>query len=210
MIYTADDYIEKYIDTLGYIISRAYLEKYSPLYIESIISHSHMIEELEKSNVTTIAFSSSEKIYHDLFPQFENDDYKYNPYDAFGWLAYIYIHLFLKYQITFELLFIILPIEKGLSIYKLYHEMDIRQTYDLFEELVSYSYLDVIMKKKKMSVKELSLESGVSSSTINSLRYGKRDISKLESAKSYKLSRALNIKMTSLLRSLELKMDEEF
>lgn len=208
MIYLSDDYLNKYIDTFGYIFARSIKEGYSFSYIEKSISYSSMVEELERSNITTIAFSSSEKIYHDLLPLYSNNDFAYSPYDEFGWLGYIYVHLFLHFQITFELLFIILPIEKALSLYKIYHEMDISQTYAFFKESVKYSYLDNIMKAKKISINELSNASGISKSTINFLKYGKRDISKLETQKLFKISKALNVKMATLLNNLELEVSK--
>lgn len=206
MIYLSDDYLTKYIDTFGYVISRSIEENYSLQYIENMISHSRFIEEIEQSNITTIAFSSSEKIYHDVFPLRDNPGYFYDPYNQYGWISNIYIHLFLHYQITFELMFMIFPIQKMLELYKLYHEMDLKQIYSLFEETVQYSYLDNILKYKHISVSELSDKSGISFGTINALRYNKRDISKLESQKLFKISKALNIKMTSLLTSLELDL----
>lgn len=205
MIYLSDDYLNKYIDVLGYIFARSIDEQYSFSYIEKVIAYSSLADELEKSNITTIAFSSSEKIYYDLFPLHDNSGFFYNPYDQYGWIGNIYIHLFLKYEITFELLFIILPIEKALSLYKLYHEMDYSQIYSLFDELIGHSYLDALLRKRNISSQELSERSGVSFSTINALRYQKRDISKLENRLLFKLAKGLNVKLTSLLTSLELE-----
>ena len=42
MIYLSDDYIEKYIDTLSYLINRAVEEGYSFDYIEKHIAYSKM------------------------------------------------------------------------------------------------------------------------------------------------------------------------
>ena len=205
MIYLSDDYLNKYIDVFGYIFARGIEEEYSLPYIEKVVAYSSFVDELEKSNITTIAFSSSEKIYHDLFPLHDNSGFIYNPYDQFGWMGNVYIHLFLKYEITFELLFIILPLKKALSLYKLYHEMDYSQIYSLFDELMGHSYLDAILKNKNISSMELSRRSGVSFPTINALRYKQRDISKLEAKLLFKLAKSLNVKITTLLPSLDLE-----
>ncbi len=208
MIYLSDDYLYKYIDTLGYIFSRSIFERYSLEHIEYVISHSRMVDELENSNVTTIAFSSAKLIYFELFPLHENGGYQNNPYDEYGWISFAYIHLFLKYQITFEMLFTIIPIKDCLSLYKIYHEMDITHLYKAFEKRVKYSYLDNLIKKRKMSSKELSYKSGLSYATIRALRYSRRDINKIELNNALKLSNALNIKLTSLLTSLSLKFHD--
>lgn len=204
MIYLSDDYVMKYQDTLSYILERAYLEKYSSNYIEKIISSSSPFLEFEKSNITLIAFSSAEKIYHELFPLKDNPGFAPDYYGIFGWAGTSYIKLFFDLNITFETLFIIFPIEKMIDSYHLYHEMDYLQLLRYVKSLISYSYLDVIMKKRNISSNELSTITNISLSTINGLRYNNRDINKLEASKLLTLSSALNVRMESLLTDIQL------
>ena len=173
MIYLSDDYLTKYTSVLNYLISRANNEKYSFPYIERVIAYSEMIREFENSNVTIIAFSSVEKIYRDLFPLKDNSGFVPNLYDEYGWASEMYIHLFLDLQITFEALFIILPIQEILNMYSLYHEMSYSQTLNHVKELIQYSILDNVMKNRGVSNKFLADNTGISISTINALRYGK-------------------------------------
>ena len=209
MIYLSEDYFYKYVDTLGYIFSRAFKEKYSPLHIERAISYSQIAEELERSNITTIAFTSAEKIYQDIFPQYDNNDFIYDSYDKFGWLGYIYIQIFLKYQITFELIFMILPIETTLSMYPLYHEMNYTQMLDFFFSKIEMTYFNSILKYKNISSHQLSSDTNIPESTIAALRYKYRDILKLESGKLYQIAKVLDIKMTTLIPNLELETDKK-
>lgn len=203
MIYLSDDYIEKYSNTLSYLIGRSANEGYSFDYIQRKISYSEAISEFEKSNVTIIAFSSMEKIYSDVFTDY-NNDYQYNPYDIFGWVGYAYIHLFLNLEITFEALFFLIPIQEMLNMYKLYHEMDITHLEEYAKEVMKYSLLDVIMKRKKTSNNDLSKKTNIPVSTINSLRYGNRDITKLEAKKILSIAYALNVKIETLLTNIDL------
>ena len=208
MIYLSDDYLMKYIDTIGQLFGRAIKEGYSYLHIERRIAYSQFVDELEKSNVTSISFVTADELYKDLFPDSPNNEkYIYNPYDVFGWLGFIYIHLFFKYQITFELIFIVLPIEKAMSLYKLYHDRDITNLYEAFEESVRYYYLNEIIRYRDRSTKQLSEMTGVSFSTIQALRYKKRDINKTEIKTLLKLSNALNVKITSLIENLNLTIN---
>jgi len=204
MIYLSDDYVTKYGDVISYLLSRSYKEDYSFDAIQKSISYSTMINELEKSNVTIIAFSSMEKIYSDIFPKHDNE-YIFSEYDAFGWSGYIYMHLFLTMQITFEALFYVIPFERMLSLYKLYHEMSLTQIDNYFHETLKYSILDIVMKAKKISNSELAERTQLSVSTINALRYNKRDIAKLEANKLLLLANALNVKMETLLPSIHLE-----
>ncbi len=205
MIYLSDDYVTKYGDVISYLLSRSYNEDYSFDYIQRSISYSTMINELEKSNVTIIAFSSMEKIYSDIFPKHDNA-FIFNEYDAFGWSGYIYMHLFLTMQITFEALFYVIPFEQMLSLYNLYHEMSTTQMDDYFHETLKYSILDIIMKANKISNVDLAKKTNLSVGTINALRYNKRDIAKLEANKLLLLANALNVKMETLLPSIHLEL----
>ena len=203
MIYLSDDYIEKYSNTLSYLIGRSANEGYSFDYIQRKISYSEAINEFEKSNVTIIAFSSMEKIYSEIFTDY-NNEYQYNPYDVFGWVGYAYVHLFLNLEITFEALFFLIPIQEILNMYKLYHEMDITHLEEYAKEVMKHSLLDVIMKRKKTSNNNLSKKTNIPVSTINSLRYGNRDITKLEAKKILSIAYSLNVKIETLLTNIDL------
>lgn len=204
MIYLSDDYVDKYKEVFCYLLERAVDEEYSFSYIEYTISHSRMVNEFEESNVTLIAFSSLEKIYQEIFPFKENNNFKHNIYGKFGWISDAYINLFLNLNITFETMFIIFPLEEMLSLYKIYHEMSFSKLIDLKNEKVPYTYLDNIMKYRNISTNELATKSGIPFSTINALRYGKRDIRKLESNKLLVISKNLSVKMESLLPDIYL------
>lgn len=203
MIYLADDYISRYCEVLSYLIGKSAEKKYSLNFIERTIAYSTMISELERSNVTTIAFSSYENIYQDIFKDTKKE-YDLDIYGIFGWVGYVYMHLFLSMEITFEALFYLIPIHDMLNQYHLYHEMDYKQILDYANGQIKFSLLNVIMKNKKLSNKDLSNKSGLSIATINALRYGKRDISKLAGDKLLLLSRALNVKMETLLPHIHL------
>ena len=155
MIYLSDDYVCKYSDTLSYLIGRSCREGYSFDFIERNISYSLMISELEKSNITLIAFSSMEKNYNDVFHIYRNE-YDFNAYDIYGWIGNTYMHLFLSMKITFEALFYVIPLREMLDLYKLYHEMDFNQILYYAKELIKHSLLDIVMKRKKISNKDLS------------------------------------------------------
>lgn len=204
MIYLSDDYVTKYSDAISYLLSRSYSEGYSFDFIQKSISYSKMVFELEKSNVTTIAFSSMEKIYSEIFPVHANE-YNFDEYGPFGWVGSMYVHLFLKKQLTFEALFYVIPVEQMLRLYHLYHEMSITGIDDYFDDILKYSILDIVMKNQKISSADLSKKTGMSLPTINALRYGKRSVNKLESEKLLLLAQTLNIKMETLLTSIHLQ-----
>ena len=206
MIYLADDYVQKYENVLTYILGRSITKGYSFSYIEKNISYSATFSEFEQSNVTQIAFSSNEKIYSELFDD-ENNNYEESPYDIYGWLGYVYIHLFLKFRITFEMLFIALPIETAIAMYPVYHEMDISQMDDYLSTELFPSSLSCIMKRRNVTMQELASKTNVPFSTIRSLKLGYRDIDKFEVYKTVLIASSLNVKLESLLKEIPLVMD---
>lgn len=207
MIFTAYDYIDKYIEVLNYLVARSISEQYSFDHIEKTIARSLPFTRFEKSDVTTIAFSSPKEIYSELFPNIKGD-FVINPNDIYGWIAFAYINIFLKKQVTFETIFAALPIENMLLYYGPYHEMDISQLLELFDEKVGKSHLDLFMKKSDMSCVELAKQTNIPLPTIKALRYGHRDIAKMELYRTILISSALHIKVESLLDKIPLDLQQ--
>lgn len=206
MIYTADDYIEKYQNTLSRLLCRAIGLKRSFSYVENKIAYSNVFSEFEKSNITLIAFSDSEQIYNSIF-SYDDEDLFMEDDTVFSWLGFIYIHLFLKFKTTFEMLFFALPIQKALQMFHLYHEMDLSQIEEYFINATKPTHLSCIMKAKKISTKQLSEKTGISFATIRSLKTGYRAIDKLEASKLISLAFALNVKSETLLSSIPLDIE---
>lgn len=204
MIYTSYDYISKYSDTLAEIIALAKLDKYSFEYIESILSSSKMINEFEYSDITLIAFTSSSRLYRSLFPDAKASINDIALFDSSYWIGETYIRIFLKYKLTFEAIFTYLPLEIMERQYALYHEMDEGQFDEYFESLLKENILSKIMSKKSITSVLLAKKTGISLSTIRSLKEGKRDIHKISADKLEKIATALNIKLRTLLYPITL------
>ena len=207
MIYTTYDYLSKYSDTLSEIIALAKLDNYSFKHIENVIAHSQMINELEYSNITMIAFSSSSMLYRSLFPNGKANINDIPLFDSNYWIGEMYIHIFLKYKLTFESIFAFIPLEIMNQQYELYHEMDISQFDEYFESLLKEGPLSKFMQINKISSTKLSEKTGISLSTIRSIKEGKRNINKMQSAQLEKISVALNVKLRSLLNPISLDLD---
>lgn len=206
MIYTSYDYLNKYSDTLGEIIALAMLDKFSFEHIQSVITNSKMINDFEYSDITEIAFSSSSLLYERLFPNGKSHASDIPLFDPAYWIGETYIRIFLKYKLTFETIFTYLPLEEMLKQYNLYHEIDSSQFDEYFESLLKENVLSKYLKIKKMTATELSNKTKISVSTIRSLKEGKRDLNKLQSALLEKIAVALKIKTRSLLNPISLEI----
>ena len=197
MIYTSYDYLNKYQSALGYIIGRAVTNKYATPHIEKMIAYSIAFSDFEKSNVTTLAFTSKEKIYESIFGT-NDKEVEVSDNGLFGWIGYAYINMFFKHKVTFELLFMVFPIREMIEKYSFLHEMNISQVVNIFKLRVKYTYLDLIMDKKNVSSAALSKGTGISESSINALRYGIRDINKTQFEFVKLMANYLNVKIESL------------
>lgn len=209
MIYTMYDYLSKYSDTLSEIIALAEIDNYSFDYIEKNIAYSIPFSNFENSNITDIAFTSSSKLYKLMFP---NGKATLNDISIFGqayWIGETYIRLFLKYRLSFEALFAYLPLKVIHSQFDLYHEMDASQFDKYFESLLKENPLSIFLKKKKMNSVDLANKTNISISTIRSLKEGKRDLNKLQASYLEKIATSLGIKMKSLIRPLNLEIEEQ-
>lgn len=82
--------------------------------------------------------------------------------------------------------------------------MDYSQVKYFIKGNIPYSILDVIMKRVGMTTHYLSEVTGISFSTLNALRYGKRNINKVEASILLKIANALSVKMESLLTDINL------
>lgn len=206
MIYTADDYIEKYQSALERLLSKTIGLHFSFSFIERKIAYSDVFSEFEKSNVTLIAFNDNERIYDAIFGNSDNDLLMED--DAiYSWLSFVYIHLFLKFKVTFEMLFMALPLKKALNMFHLYHEMDITQVDKVFDDAIIPSSLSCVMDSKKITVRQLSEKTRIPFATIRSLKYGYRSIDKLEASKLISIAFALNVKTETLLTSIPLDIE---
>ena len=111
MIFTVYDYFSKYSDTISEIISMAEIDGYTFDFIEKVLLKSSMIKEFEQSNITIIAFTSSMKLYRDLFPNSEATTREIKLFSSHYWIGEMYVSLFLEYKVNFETLFLYFPIK---------------------------------------------------------------------------------------------------
>lgn len=207
MIYSSYDYLSKYYDTLGEIIALARLDKYSNDFIEKTIASSKMISELENSNITLIAFSSSSLLYRSIFPEGKSLIDDIAMFDMNYWMGEMYMSVFLKYKLTFEAIFTIIPLEVMQYQYVLYHEMDISSFFEYFESLLKEENLfSRFLKKKKVSAVKLSKMTGISLSTIRSIKENKRDIKKMRVGLIENIAIHLDINIRSLLCPITLEI----
>ena len=208
MIFLSPDYVSKYSDVLGEILALARMDNYSSSFIEGSISHSYIFKNFEYSDVTDIAFKSTMAIYREIFKNskaFDKDIILFSPY---YWIGEVYIHLFLKYRLTFETLFAYFPLEVMEEKFVPFHEMGMNQFDEYAENVLKEKPLSLWLRKRNVFSTTLSRETGIPLITINYLKSGQRKIENLKAQYLEKIASYLKVDSRSLLETITLKIYE--
>ena len=91
-----------------------------------------------------------------------------------------YIHLFLKYRLTFETLFAYFPLEVMEEKFVPFHEMGMNQFDEYAENVLKEKPLSLWLRKRNVFSTTLSRETGIPLITINYLKSGQRKIENLK------------------------------
>lgn len=199
MKYTNKDR-EKYIDYVAQLFKLAVSSRIHFEAITTALERSSFIRELEDGEYSRIyeqtSYDSFYEIFH-LLNMSEDSPFIYN--DAY-WCGYVYMNIFYEFSKSFSYIFLYLPLEELMSLYSVYHEMDISQIYDYFrKQIEGESILSKLLKKKKISAVSLAEKTGISENTINYYKKSNKNIYKASFQNVYKIAKALDVPETLFL-----------
>lgn len=187
------------VDTLGEILSIAHHHKCATSAIESRIAHSTYFIAVEQNVDSPALYISPSRLINSIFYDIKVDG-KIELFNQTLWAAELYIRIQDKTHLTFEAIFLYLPLEKAYQMYQIFHEMDFSQAIKYFISLTKKnSILSMAMHKNKVDGYELAKYADLSYPTISALRQQKRDINKVQAKSLYKISRYLHLRIESLL-----------
>ena len=128
---------------------------------------SDLIKQIENNDYSKVYDESIYDLFEEIFDlPYKDDDPFFNFNDAY-WCGYVYTSIFYKYQKPFSYIFSVLPLKNLMDKYAVYHEMDISQIFELFEELETKETVFArLLKEKKLSMAFLSKETGISINTL--------------------------------------------
>ncbi len=192
-------YIFEYTDLLARILSIGYLKQYTTSSIERCISYSSYFQQIEKDNHSFAPLTTDISLVKSVFPDL-NDDFRKMPiYVQCLWAAEAYLRIQGQTQLTFECIFLYLPIKNIYEYFPVYHEMGFTRIVERFNELYSIqSALSIIIDKYGYSLEDISKKTGISYNTLYSLKSRRRDISKINVETALKLSTFLHIRMETI------------
>ena len=185
---------------LSVVLSFGHEYKFYSKVIEKRVGKSAYFIAAETNSDDLILYSNSKKILESIFYDVDVSKYQYNLYAGCVWLSELYVQIQRKTNMTFEAIFLYLPINDGFYIYPTYHEMDISQGIDFFLERVNkHSVLYSLMKRRNVSIDELAKASGLSYQMISSLRTRRKDIGKVAGRNLLKIAPYLGARPETLL-----------
>lgn len=192
-------YVFEYAELFGRILSIGYLKEYTTASIERSVSYSSYFQQIEKDNYAFAPLETSSSLVRTVFPDLKDDFTKMPLYNECLWTAEAYMRIQGKTRLTFECIFLYIPIKKMYSYFHIYHEMDFSHIIKRFEELYSeQSALSIIVDKYGYSLEDISQQTGISYNTLYSLKSRRRDIRKINIETASKLSIFLHMRMETI------------
>lgn len=160
--------VEQLKEIISDIFQYGFDKKYHLKVIEERLIRSNLIINLEKNDDSLLDKMTFDQIICDIYSLSTEETINTCYSDLSYWLSSIYIDLFFQYKKSFSYLFLYLPLEDAIKKYDLYHEMDITQLLNLFDQnQKQQTILSKVLKEKEISTKQLSVLSGISIHTLN-------------------------------------------
>ena len=192
---------DEIINTLAIVLSIGHAYKYSEEAIMKRIAYSLYFSCIEKNKDDPILYVDEQSLISSIYYDANIASYDSILYNQSLWLSELYVRIQRQTNMTFEGIFLYLPLSKGYRMFPLYHEMDFSQGVDYFLSLLhNQSILSLIMKKKALSIDEVAKASGLSYVMISSLKQRKKDISKVAASNLLAMASYLGVKTETLIK----------
>ena len=161
--------LNKFNDLVGRLFFYGFSNHFSNIYIQESVSMSFIFKDyLDKGDDFFIDNYLDIDIFQKTYNVFKVDENAINQTNTLSmWLSEAYLRLYFRYHKAMSFIFLYIPLEKMIQLFDIYHEMDWRQLYHYSEEKISKaSLLSLLLKERKMNVKELSVLTDIKYQTL--------------------------------------------
>ena len=190
-----EEHLYNYIDIVERVLAYIYVRKIFLRYAEHQISYSPFFQGLEKDDGVNNIYQIGEEIVIDMFPKMSHDFSDIGTYVQSLWAAEVLLRLQIYSHLTFEAIFIYMPLDLIYQCFFVYHEMDFTHMEKRFdEERAKTSVLGFLLKRRKIKMSELSKKLSISYQTLVSLKNRRLDIKKTSFDTIYKLATYFNVR----------------
>lgn len=194
------NYLNEYSSLLERILSVAANKQYSNRMVEREIAYSSFFQNIEREKDGHASIIDDVSLVNQIFNDSTLDLDAIPFYNECAWAAESYIRIQEETRLTFEAIFLYIPIEKMYGYFPIFHEMDFSQIVDEFKRLFSLrSTLDLLAERFNFSLKHISKETGISYDTLFSYKQRRRDIKKMNADSAYVLASTLRARIETLL-----------
>ena len=189
---------------LSKIIFYGFSNCYSELAIEEKIISNSFINNLENGDSSFLINYTDEQIIGSIFNRIINLDSSLISTNTLSlWLGDIYTELFFHFNKSFSFIFLYLPIKKGIDLFPIYHEMDINQVFSYFEKIIKkHNILSLLLKKKSITIGELSILSNINYNTLVSYTRNNEFIYNAKFDSVFKIAHILNVNINIFAKEI--------
>ena len=194
-----NEYIYEYAAKLERVLSFAYAHKYSLRAIERAIAYSPYFQAIESDHRGFAPIIDDSSLLRNVFGETSYDGV--TTYNQCVWAAEAYMRIQSETRLTFEAIFIYLPIDKMYEYFPLFHEMDFSHIVAEFNRLMdSSSLLDILLTRFGYTLKSVSEETGIPYDTLFSIKKRRRDIKKINAESACALASLFRVRVETLVR----------
>ena len=192
-------YLYEYANIFERVLSTSYEYNYSTSAIERLISYSSFFQSIEKDNNGFAPIISESALIKSFFPNFKKDLSDIPVYNQCLWVAEAFLRIQGETGLTFECIFLYIPIKTMYEYFPLYHEMDFSHIIKEFKRLyLENSALGLLIERYHYSLMDIAKRVGVSYDLISSLKNRRRDIKKTNVDIVIKLSLIFNVRVETI------------
>ena len=193
------EYLYDYVNLFERVLSTGYKLGYSSAAIERAISYSPFFQEIEKDKNTFAPIINDSVLIQSLFPEYDVSLDKVPSYNQCLWSAEAYLRIQEFTQLTFEAIFLYIPINQMYSFFPLYHEMDFSQIIQEFIKLYEQkSVFSLLVDKYGYSITNISKSTNIPTVTLYSLKQRHRDINKVSVETAKSIAYIFNVRLETL------------
>ena len=193
-------YAQEYTDLLERVLSVAHKRNYCLRALERQISYSQFFRQIERSDNGLPPFIVDNDLVKEIYPEINVSLADTPVYEQCLWAAEAYIRIQDSSKLSYEAIFLYIPIKKMYEYFDLYHEMDFIHIINEFYKLFKLnSVVGLLMKKYSISMKTVSKQIGIPYDSLYSYKSRRRDIKKMEAKSAYDLATLLRVRIETLL-----------
>lgn len=193
------NYLYEYSILFEAVLSAGYKLNYSLSALERAISYSRFFQNIENDDKTLPPIINDHNLINEIFSDDEIDLDNIPTYNQCLWAAEAYLRIQGESHLTFEAIFLYLPIGKIYDLFSVYHEMDFSQIVQYFMSLIeNKTVFALLIEKYNYSIKDVSKATGIPYATLFSLKQGHRDMKKTSIEVVNKLATLLRVRLETL------------